>query len=378
MGIELPRPVGHHVVGLTCAEFTYRGDAEEEPRRIHATIYYPADSDAGKPRVPYSFPEVSAEESWRRIAGETVTHCHRDLDPSDAQTDFPVIIYSTVMGGHEMTNTVLCSDLASSGYVVVSICHPGATVARYEDGEVASLDPGLVAAMGAPGLFDSIAPMLEEFKRTDENDDERLIELGRAFFAAQTCFQPLVAKWREDTRRTVDHLEALQRGDQPSILKGKLRLGIGLGVTGHSFGGATAIETLVYDGRFRCGINMDGGHFGYTYGMDVAKPYLGLGNPFIWKMLKAVFNRNSSDSFHVTVGSSDHMSFSDFLFFPRKDPAKDRLGTRDPDDMRELITRYHLSFFGRYLTRESPMFGDLGFADTRYYEQRRAGDAGHA
>ncbi len=371
MTIELPQPIGDYVVGLTTTEFVY-GDGDGTHRRIHVTIYYPADSTEGKPTAPYAFPELSDDEHWQRVVRETVTHCYRDVRPSDRQRDFPVIIYNMALGAHEMTGTVLCSDLASCGYVVASVGHPGTAAAvRYNDGAVIRIDPKLVEAMRSNELMDAITPLFEEFKITDENDNARLIEMSREFYALQP-FGIMVTPWVNDTRRTADHLEALDRGNIPSIFEGRLRLGIGLGITGHSFGGAAAIETLARDARFPCGINMDGGHFGGTYGMDVAKPYLGIGNPFIWKMLKAVFLCNSSDSFHVTVGNTDHIAFCDSLWIARGTPEEARLGTRAADSTRTVITQYHLKFFEHYLLKQPEPFGDLGFEDTRFYEKRVA------
>jgi len=371
MTIELPQPIGDHVVGLTTTEFICP-DGDGAPRRIHVTLYYPADSTEGKPAAPYAFPELSDDEHWQRVARETLTHCYQDVRPSDRQRDFPVIIYNMGFGSFEMTGTVLCSDLASCGYVVASVGHPETAAAvKYDDGTVVRIAPKLVETMRSSELMDAIMPLFEEFKVTDENEDVRLIEMARQFYALQP-FGIMGTPWVNDTRRTADHLETLNRGDFPSIFEGRLRLGIGLGITGHSFGGATAIETLVRDARFPCGINMDGGHFGDTYGMDVAKPYLGIGNPFIWKMLKAVFLYNSADSFHVTIGGTDHLAFCDALWTARGTPEEARLGTRDTEGTRAAITQYHLKFFGHYLLKQPEPFGDLGLADTRFYEKRAA------
>lgn len=372
MTIELPKPVGESVVGVTTAEFEYPDD-QGASRRIHLTLYYPAGSSEDKPPAPYAFAGASDEERWQRVVRETVTHCYPDIRLSGRQADFPVIVFNVGLGAHEMMNTVLCSDLASCGYVVASIGHPRSAIAvKYDDGTVIRIDPKLVEAMTSPELMNALMPRFEEFKVTDENEDARLIEMAREFYAIQGAFSALVTPWVSDTRRTADHLEALNRGDIPSIFRGRLRLDTGLGVTGHSFGGAAAIETLVRDARFPCGIDMDGGHFGDTYGMDVAKPYLGIGNPFIWKMLKAVFLCNSSDSFHVTVGNTDHLAFCDSLWTARGTPEEQRLGTRDSESARTVITQYHLKFFERYLLRQSDRFGDLGYEDTRFYEKRAA------
>ena len=75
-------------------------------------------------------------------------------------------------GSFEMTGTVLCSDLASCGYVVASVGHPGTAAAvKYDDGRVIRIDPKLVETMRSSELMDAIMPLFEEFKVTDENEE---------------------------------------------------------------------------------------------------------------------------------------------------------------------------------------------------------------
>lgn len=369
MTVELPQPVGDLVVGITHVEFDY--PFEGGVRRIPVTIYYPADSTEGKPSAPYAFPELSDDEDYRRRIGETVTHCYEDVRPSASMADFPVVIFNMGYGSFEMTCTVLCSDLASRGYVVASPGHPEESAAvKYRDGTVVRISPRYSEPMTSGEIMNAIMPLFEEFKTVDETEDERLVEMGREFFRIQNCFGIRVKPWVQDTVYTASYLEQLNRGEVSSLFAGRLRLDIGIGLTGHSFGGSTAIEALITDPRFVCGINCDGGHFGDTYGMDVGKPMLGLGNPFIWKMLKAVFLYNSADAYHVTLGNTDHLAFCDSLWTGRGTPEEARIGTRDPEDTRTVITQYHLKFFDRYLLGKSDWFGDLGFSDTRYYEKR--------
>jgi predicted dienelactone hydrolase len=366
--IKLPKPIGDYVVGITHTEFTYI-DADQEKREIPVTIFYPADGKEGKKSHPYGFPELFSGPDSNEKMYKAKTHCYADVQVSNRQTDFPVLIYNQGLGMYEMQNTVLCSDLASCGYIVASVGHPGESSAlKYQDGRIVRIYPKYLESMSNPELFKSINPLFEEFKITPEDQDDTLVEMGRQFFALQP-FNVRVKVWVMDTVKTADHLEKLNSGEIPSLFHGILRLAIGIGLTGHSFGGSTAIQALHDDPRFVCGINMDGGNFGDYYGEDIKKPLVMIGNPLIWKMLKAVFLSNSADSYHVTVGNSDHMGFTDFLFLIKQRDENSRLGSRDPNELRELITSYQKRFFDRYLLHQNTNLRELNFEDTRFYEK---------
>jgi len=364
--VKLPKPVGDFVVGISHTEFEYIDD-EQNKRVIPVTVYYPADRKEGKKSHPYAFPEVFKGKDHENIL-KAKTHCYADVQVSNRQPDFPVLIYNQCYGGFEMMNTVLCSDLASRGYVVASVGHPGESSIRYLDGRITKVHPKYVEAMTSGELLKNIMPLFEEFKTIPEEQDEVLVDMARRFFEMQP-FNIRVKVWVLDTVKTADHLEKLNLGGGPALFHGKLRLGAGIGLTGHSFGGSTVMQALHDDARFVCGINMDGGNFGDYYGEDIKKPLLGIGNPSIWKMLKAVFLSNSSDSYHLTVGKTDHMGFTDMLFLTRQPVEQDRLGTRDPDNFREVLTIYHLMFFDKYLLQKTIALRDIRFEDTRFYEK---------
>lgn len=53
---------------------------------------------------------------------------------SEEKEKYPVILYSHGLNGFQMESTVLCADLASKGYIVVSVGHPyGSGAVTYTD-----------------------------------------------------------------------------------------------------------------------------------------------------------------------------------------------------------------------------------------------------
>ena len=68
--------------------------------------------------------------------------------------------------------------------------------------------------------------------------------------------------WVDDVLFIKDILERMNAGTVESLFKGKMDLERGIGLFGHSYGGATSILSCSLDERFKCAINMDGGMFG--------------------------------------------------------------------------------------------------------------------
>ena len=52
------------------------------------------------------------------------TNCYKNVPIASSEDNYPVIIFNHGYSGHTMQSTILCSDLASSGYIVVSVGHP--------------------------------------------------------------------------------------------------------------------------------------------------------------------------------------------------------------------------------------------------------------
>lgn len=364
---ELPKPLGSYVVGITQTEFTY--NYKDEQRDISVFIYYPADNSEDKESYPYGFPELFGNNKDNDSILKTKTHCYLDLKISRNQKDYPVIIYNHGYGCFEMINTILCSDLASCGYIVVSVGHPeDSTATRYPDGRIVKFNPKYSEEM-TKETMNLLETKIKEMRSLDNSDDEKFIELGRKFFELQGCYNKRIDIWVKDTIKTADFVEKLNSGEEINMFKGKLRLDKGIALTGHSYGGSTSIQACHDDERFVCGINIDGGNFGDNYGQNIKKPFLTIGNPNLWNINRAVFINNSADAYHLTVQNAMHMGFTDYLFIGRDVENEDRLGDREPFNFRELVTTYHLRFFEKYLLKKDNKFDDLKYEDTRFYKK---------
>ncbi|MFJ6623431.1 alpha/beta hydrolase family protein [Kitasatospora sp. NPDC091335] len=360
----LPEPSGPYPIGTTALHLTDPG--REDPwqpgrrRELMISLWYPTSHPAaGADRAPYMEPAAGrhfdgpdgvgllnygtapGRTDWSAIR----THARRDA-PALPGGPRPVVLYSPGLGDPRTWGTALVEDLASRGYVVVTVDHTyEASEVAFPDGDLAtSVLPGM---LGQPGL-----------------------DIGAVL---RKAMDTRVA----DTRFVLDRLGGLaDRPGLPAGLDAALDL-TRIGMVGQSAGGFTALQTMHDDPRITAGVNMDGQlHFpgpdGHT---GVALPSVaedGLNRPFLlmgtggedsgsyrdqpgWN---ALWQHSTGWHADVTLTGSRHGSYTDaqplLPQLARQGVLDAERLRRDVGDIRpgraELATRsYVASFFDRWL-----------------------------
>jgi dienelactone hydrolase len=181
-------------------------------------VLYPARVPAQGARMPYAAEEVFAATGGWPAGLRPQGHAWRDAPPAVSKPA-PVILFSPGLTASAEMYAGLTEDLASLGYVVVTVNHP------YISGPTAL--PGGGLAVPDPDL---------------EGSDE-LIEITLA-----------------DMRTVLAWLER-QNGTAGALLGGKLDLNR-IGAYGHSFGGATALQLERQDPRVKAAVDLDGSVYG--------------------------------------------------------------------------------------------------------------------
>jgi dienelactone hydrolase len=292
---QLPTPSGSHRVASQIFRWTDSSRAETltpdpaDRREIIAQAWYPSDTASGRP-VPYfeaqhQLPSsVGGLPSFMYTAfGEINTHATFEAPISRAQRTWPVLVFSPGLGVPREQYTSLSTELASRGFVVVALSAP------YESAPTVLADGRVVGQTVHPDVMGP--PPHPEL--------QRLIDMRAA-----------------DASFVLDQLAALPDAQPRSPLAGHLDLRH-VGIVGHSLGGATAVQVMAADSRFKAGVNLDGKLFG-------TQPAAHLRQPLLWmqsdddartqeytrgrdRLLAGL--RGGGDV--VTVGGSVHMSFSD-------------------------------------------------------------------
>ncbi len=250
---SLPKPSGPHHVGSEIFRWTDGARPEtltadpSDHRQVIAQAWYPTDTTKGR-AVPYfeaqrRLPSAIAGLPSLMFAsfGAVDTHATLGSPISAARHTWPVLVFSPGLSNPRELYTALCADLASRGYVVIALSTP------YESSPTVLSDGRVVGQTAHPDVMGP-APHPEL---------ERLIDIRAA-----------------DSSFVLDQIAALRRTDPGSPLAGHLDLRH-VGIVGHSLGGATAVQAMSSDPRFRVGVNLDGKLFG-------AEPDARLKQPLLW------------------------------------------------------------------------------------------------
>jgi pimeloyl-ACP methyl ester carboxylesterase len=337
----LPAPTGPYAVGTTVRHLI---DEARDSRELMIQIWYPAEEVEGATFQTFMPPEtIPALAQLRGVPEEMITAIVQaptpamiDVPVSEAQSTYPVILFSPGYTETRFSNTSQMLDLASHGYIVVGIDHTDyATAVVFPDGRVKTLSPEVLTPEAVPtGLLTFIA----------------------------------------DQRFVLDQLEMLSAGD--ALLANRLDLEH-LGAFGHSSGGAVAALTCSQDERCDAAINMDGRMDLAVYeGIVMNVPFMLLTQDFPLaiqnvseEMLAAagmtredyeaivatfveafdrVFTAATRDTYRLRVEGSMHESFADQgLFLPIHGAEIEQVR------MLEVIRAYTLAFFDTYL-RDQP------------------------
>ncbi|TDD89266.1 alpha/beta hydrolase family protein [Actinomadura rubrisoli] len=260
--LRLPAPTGPARVGTTSLHLV--DHARKDPwtsakRELMVSLWYPARDVQDHKRAPWLPPASTAldkQQTSRNLQTSLdnvdypVTHGHQDAPVRGRR--HPVVLFSPGYGAIRAHGTALVQDLASRGYVVVTIDHT-------HDAQFVEFPKGRLELTRKPSN-----PTEEEAER----------ETAKALRARQ-----------DDTKFVLDQLPTLNTGGNPDAehrrLPGGLRGSLDLskiGMFGHSLGGDTTAETMAEDPRIAAGVNMDGTFFGPVAATGLDRPFMLMGN----------------------------------------------------------------------------------------------------
>lgn len=362
-----PVPIGSYTVGRTQMDFEYTA-SDHSKRELTAFVYYPSDSSEGKTTSTYMFPEVyemiyeqpllTAYLNGNDVFSINIkTRCYDDLALSGKEARYPVLFYVCGGGGSPEWGSVLCTDLASKGYVVVSIGHQNSTMYKRKDGRLFNISKDFLDVIMT---FSEDPEMLALSGKMEMHpDDETAIEmchkvLTLPILSKLTTYSKLQA---EDVRYAADYLYKLDSGELNSIFKGRLLLDTGMGIVGHSYGGPTTAIVCRDDDRFACGIGLDSAAFGLL-DSDLKKPFLLLFCEPNYNMNAIIGTNNSMETYYFSVDRISHLDYCDIAFTSVNEEIR---GERDAMEMRNIVTDYTMNFFDHYIKKKTASFEKLAY-----------------
>jgi predicted dienelactone hydrolase len=305
---RFPTPTGPFAVGTTVHQWT---DADlPEPatpdpadhRTVVAQLWYPArDVAPDAERAHYLGRDEQESHTVAEALGATFglpafvvdgaaqarSNAVPDAAPADGR--FPVVLFSPGSNGVRGQDTAWAEDLASRGYLVAGLDH------LYDSPAVVLTDGQVVRGRAAAA-----------YAAAYDADDEA---------AAHRLTVELTAQRVADLRSALTELGRLDRA--PGPLTGRIDI-TRAAVTGHSFGGATAVRAVAEDPRFAAAVDLDGG-IGDPPSAPFDRPVLAVTSPEYYDTADNPGYRSGLDhvlalagpGYRVTVPGTTHLDFTD-------------------------------------------------------------------
>jgi len=370
----LPAPTGRYppgTVALHLIDHSRRNPWATSPpyRELMVSIWYPADDAARYPLSPQMMAGAAAHYGSPAGYGwlgyhvppgtvdwaATLTSGHAGAPLAARTGRLPVVLYSPGGGEPRTWGTIVVQDLASRGYIVVTMDH------TYEASEVEFPGGRVIGGTAFPA---------------DEQQLRQFLTHGDFAELAAKVVTARVA----DARFVIDELTALAAGRNPDARHRVLPAGPAgamdmnrIGMFGVSAGGFTAMQAMDEDRRITAGINIDGTvespflrdpmSIAPVFARGLDRPFLLMGDPQTnhhsvpsWKSLW-----DHSRGWHADLtlnGASGENSYKDAVWLipqiarqiglPESFVTR-AIGTVDPAAAVHAEQAYLSAFFGRFL-----------------------------
>ena len=218
---HLPAPTGGFAVGTRTEHLVDPATGRE----LVVQFWYPAPPTGRRARYMRLAETKPQFRYWHAIR----TNSWQDAPLAPGAGPLPLLLFGHMWGGRRTQDTFLAEELASHGYLVVALDHPGNS-ARIE------LASGSV-------LGSDRAHALSNIEATTAA-------------AIRALWTRELALWTADNEYVLNSLLA----SPPPWLAGHID-NTRIGAFGHSFGGAASMALLGQDPRVRSALNMDGWTF---------------------------------------------------------------------------------------------------------------------
>ncbi|MEQ8671855.1 MAG: hypothetical protein RLP44_05275 [Aggregatilineales bacterium] len=353
-----PSLSGQYAIGQTMRAITDQSrdeiftDDTTDKRTLAVTFYYPAELDATAQPAPY-MTEVEAR-AFAAVMGvppaltqSLQPNLYNDAPVAPIEGGYPVLLFMPGLGTPVHLYTALLEQIASHGYVVV-VVDPvfSSAISFYPDGQYVT---AVLAGMDVEG--DAMSNLL-------------------------------IQSWVNDARFVLDWLDDVNISD--GQLSGQLDLSR-IGMFGHSFGGATALQAAYDDPRIVAAIDMDGRLFGTVMSDALVTPFLIMSSEgetdlsavevsdaqleaqgMTREQLEATETQNLADqmrlltvsptSYQLTIAGTQHNSYvSDLTFVHDLVPqlvTDEMVGTIASTRMLQIQNDYIVAFFDTYVKGE--------------------------
>ncbi|XP_032039689.1 platelet-activating factor acetylhydrolase isoform X1 [Aythya fuligula] len=354
---RIPEGKGPHSVG--CTDLMTENAAEGSFLRL----YYPSCNATDNEEAPWIpdkeyYQGLSDFLNVYRVVGERLFQYYVGsvTCPAKPNADFkpgekyPLLVFSHGLGAFRTIYSAICIEMASQGFIVAAVEHrdESASATYYcKKRSVSETEEESTPNMEKEWIY---------YRKLKSGEEERCLRHKQVQQRAQECIKALNLILKINSGEEV--MNVLNSDFDWNKLKDSVDTSR-IAVMGHSFGGATVIESLSKEIRFRCGIALDAWMLPVgddTYENSVQQPLLFINSEkFQWadnilKMKK--LSSNDSNKKMITIKGSVHQSFPDFTFVSGEIIGKffKLKGEIDPNEAIDISNHASLAFLQKHLS----------------------------
>ena len=344
---SLPKPKGESFVGTETFHWVDSSRQEwfteenvNDFREIMVQFWYPSADNQNKEVEPYmDFIELRSKTIAEAGNLPSFLPSHLNLVKTNSyskiacntqQGGLPAVVFSHGITGSRHLHQALFENLASHGYIVVALDHSyDSNLTIFPDGRIADYRSEIT------GHPDSV-----NIRRNQMNTRTK------------------------DVGFVLNQLTKIHSGKIKSSLNYKIDLNK-LAVGGHSYGGATAIQSAKVDKRIKACFIFDGWINPIpdsTIATGLEKPLLSIGRPS-WEnsdypdnygFLKRIILNSSGPSQNIIIKETLHLDYTDIPFYSPIIKHIMDVGNLSPSLLQDLINELTLTFLETYLS-ENPI-----------------------
>jgi dienelactone hydrolase len=367
----LPAPTGRFTVGTTSWHVVDANRSESfetgsRRREVEVVAWYPAAATTNihtAKRAPYLRETLVEAQTFASLVrspgvyddlGSVETHSFVDAGPTPAAQKLPVLVFSHGYTGLVSAYTALVEDLASHGFVVLSIAHP------YEAVAASRADGAIVTLLDSSGAMRrDVQDVIAEWSVEDSTmatvtraaDEGEQLRLLREYFSGLSRTHAVIDRWVKDTKLVLDHLPTEPVSSIAARLAGRLDVER-IGVLGHSMGGVVAGQFCLDDSRCKAGLNLDGiPQSGTMIDRRMSRPFLMVYSSRRGRQgaSDVIYRRAAATYYRVDVDSTRHLDFSDMNFWGGPLNARGAHGPMSPVRAAEVTRRIVREYFEQEL-----------------------------
>ncbi|XP_074471584.1 platelet-activating factor acetylhydrolase [Sebastes fasciatus] len=268
----------------------------------------------------------------------------------------PVVIFSHGLGAFRTLYSAICAELASQGFIVASVEHrdQSSSATYYFREKTESEKAKKKVPKESASAQDNLVIEWMYYRSLRHGESEFALRNKQVKQRADECI--LALDRLTDINSGIPVQNVLQTQFDWTTLENSMDL-CKIAAVGHSFGGATVIEALCKEVKFKCGVALDA----WMFPLDdelfprVKQPIFFINSDkFQWagnisrmkKLESAVIQRKM-----ITIRGTVHQSFPDFTFLTGNWIGKlmKLKGEIDPEIAIDLSNKATLAFLQRHL-----------------------------